>query len=184
MKLATELLRNEDLDTAQGVLDAAGCTVPTGDLCEGCYDEAGGLYQLPGWVCADPVGGFSTDTQEGQPKDKSLGEGAERAEEEECVEILARREEKGKGKEVRAGEGLKVRARLSDRASDIVVWIGKEEGARGVIRRVRTEAAVSNESTWFFLLIASSFNPLPTVFVSTNLAEALVYPYPVKPKSC
>ena len=150
VKLATESVRNGDIDTAQGVLDAAGCTVPTGDLCEGCYDEAGALYQLPGWVCADPIGEFSD--HEERPKDKPVEEDTERGQEEEDADVVARREEKGKEREVRVGEGVKVKARLSDRASDVVVWIGKEEGARGVVRRVREEAGVSDEAIHSYLL--------------------------------
>ena len=153
VKLATELLRNEDLDTAQGVLDAAGCTVPTGDLCEGCYDEAGALYQLPAWVCADPVGGLCG--QEEERRERPAEDNVERVEEDEDGEAIARREEKGKGRELRAGEGLKVRARLSDRASDVVVLVGEEEGTKGVIRRVREEVGVSEEEILLFPTIPS-----------------------------
>ncbi|KAL9018283.1 MAG: hypothetical protein Q9185_004386 [Variospora sp. 1 TL-2023] len=54
LKLVTELLREGDVQDAQGVLDASGVTVPTGDLVDGCYDEQGALYQLPAWVVAEP----------------------------------------------------------------------------------------------------------------------------------
>ena len=48
------LLRTGDIATAQSIIDAAGITVPTGDLCEGCYDEQGGLYRLPQCIVSDP----------------------------------------------------------------------------------------------------------------------------------
>ncbi|KAL4886549.1 hypothetical protein BJY04DRAFT_177888 [Aspergillus karnatakaensis] len=43
-----------DLATAQSIVDAAGVTVPTGDLCQGCYDERGVLYRLPRCIVSDP----------------------------------------------------------------------------------------------------------------------------------
>jgi hypothetical protein len=48
------LIRSGDLVTAQSIIDAAGITVPTGDLCEGCYDEQGVLYRIPQCVASDP----------------------------------------------------------------------------------------------------------------------------------
>lgn len=43
------------MTTAQGILDAAGITLPAGNLVDGCYDEAGNLYRLPEVVVSDPV---------------------------------------------------------------------------------------------------------------------------------
>jgi Ubiquitin-binding domain len=50
-----ELVRSGDVATAQGILDAAGITLPTGNLVDGCYDEVGNLYRLPEVVVSDPV---------------------------------------------------------------------------------------------------------------------------------
>ena len=36
------------------MLDAAGCTCPTGELARGVYDERGRLYEVPDWVVGDP----------------------------------------------------------------------------------------------------------------------------------
>ena len=47
-------MRDDDLTTAQGLLDAAGCTCPTGEVARGVYDERGRLYELPDWVVGDP----------------------------------------------------------------------------------------------------------------------------------
>ncbi len=41
--------------TAQGILDAAAVTLPTGNLVDGCYDEVGNLYRLPEVVVSDPL---------------------------------------------------------------------------------------------------------------------------------
>ena len=50
-----ELVRSGDLATAQGILDASGCTLPTGSLADGCYDEAGNLYRIPELMVSDPT---------------------------------------------------------------------------------------------------------------------------------
>ena len=55
VRFVAELVRGGDLATAQGVLDAAGCTCPTGELARGgVYDERGRLYEVPDWVVGDP----------------------------------------------------------------------------------------------------------------------------------
>lgn len=54
VRTVIELVRDGDLNTAQGVLDAAGCTCPTGEIARGVYDERGRLYEVPDWVVGDP----------------------------------------------------------------------------------------------------------------------------------
>ncbi|KAL4809543.1 hypothetical protein BDV18DRAFT_132288 [Aspergillus unguis] len=51
---ALSLMQSEDYATAQSIIDAAGVTVPTGDLCQGVYDEQGVLYRLPRCIVSDP----------------------------------------------------------------------------------------------------------------------------------
>lgn len=46
--------RQGELDTAQGILNAAEITLPTGDLVDGAYDSLGNLYQLPPYVVSAP----------------------------------------------------------------------------------------------------------------------------------
>ena len=154
LRAAAECLRAGDVATAQGVLDAAGVTVPSGDLVDGAYDEAGALYAVVEWAVADPVnleedgGGEEEDegTERGDEvgggmEGKGLGLGKVRVTEE-GDEAGKRRDEKGKGKSVKKGEGVKVKARLSDRAQDVVVWVGKDESVRSVVNRIREEAMV------------------------------------------
>ncbi|KAJ0424767.1 hypothetical protein BJY00DRAFT_247884 [Aspergillus carlsbadensis] len=54
LSAALTLMRADDLVTAQSIIDAAGVTVPTGDLCQGVYDEQGVLYRLPRCIVSDP----------------------------------------------------------------------------------------------------------------------------------
>lgn len=135
LKLAVELLREGDVEDAQGVLDASGVTVPTGDLVDGCYDEQGALYQLPAWVAAEPEKVLEDDR-----KEEMLGE----EEDTEGDGVEGNRE---KGKEVvGVGEGVKVKisARLSDRGGpDVVVVLGREERVGALVRGIQREANVS-----------------------------------------
>ena len=123
--------------TAQGILDAAGVTVPTGDLVQGAYDEMGGLYVLPGWVVGEPEG--VVDEEEGEEgKELVLGEGGKDA---------GSGEKKGKEVAVDAGGGVegmvRVRARLSDRGGpDVVVLIGREDSVAVLARRIVEQAKV------------------------------------------
>ncbi|CBF87999.1 hypothetical protein AN1173.2 [Aspergillus nidulans FGSC A4] len=55
LSAALQFMRNGDYETAQSIIDAAGVTVPTGDLCQGVYDEQGVLYRLPRCIVSDPV---------------------------------------------------------------------------------------------------------------------------------
>ncbi|KAL5336946.1 hypothetical protein BJX70DRAFT_259172 [Aspergillus crustosus] len=83
LSTAISLMQNGDLVTAQSILDAAGVTIPTGDLCQGCYDERGVLYRLPRCIVSDPenlvVGDLSGDdsNRDGGSEDDESVDGGE-----------------------------------------------------------------------------------------------------------
>ena len=134
------LLRDGDVDTAQSIIDAAGITVPTGDLKNGAYDEAGNLYQLPEHVVSDPE-----NIVVGQEEILKGEEGEESKDvtDDDEEEIERRREDKGKAV-LKSGDVVKVKCRLSDRGGpDVVVCVGKHQPVRVLIRRVVEEANVS-----------------------------------------
>lgn len=138
-----ELVRAGEVAEAQGVLDAAGCTCPTGEVWRGVFDERGEWYKVPEWVVVEP-GGL---VEEGESEEGSEGGSGSGSEEE---EVKGRREEKGKERAVEGADGgadkgpvVKVRARLSDRGTDVVVKVGKEERVGVLVRRVREVAGVS-----------------------------------------
>lgn len=148
---ASEFLRSEDVATAQTIIDAAGITVPTGDLCDGCYDEAGNLYRMPEPVVADPenlqhgtgpgddIGNAGSVHHTGTLAEAKTIDDSDEEEAEEALE--QRREEKGKRAE---RDTMKIRCRLSDRGGpDVVVTIGKSQTVGVLARRVQSEALVS-----------------------------------------
>lgn len=155
---AISLLRAADTATAQGIVDAAGVTVPTGDLCEGAYDEQGVLYRLPQCIVSDPgnmvrsererVGQEAGDRDGGGPDaeddddlvDGKLGAGGDASGDELIAQDLERRrEEKGKTSE---RDLIRVRARLSDREADLVVSITKSQNVAFLARKLQQEAEV------------------------------------------
>lgn len=97
--------------TAQTIIDAAGATLPTGDLADGVYDALGAYYAIPEWVVCDPVNV---------------------AEEGEEAEVEVEDDDDGKGKVVVPElETVKVTTRLSERGGiDVRVRIGRGESVK------------------------------------------------------
>ena len=136
LKTVVDLMQDGDVPTAQSIIDAAAITLPTGDLKNGAYDEAGNLYQLPEHIVSDP-----TNIILDQPRDEIKGDGSIDASDDE--EMERKREEKGKSV---VKDMVKVRARLSDRGGpDVVVAIGMEQSVRVLARKVGEEASVSRQ---------------------------------------
>ncbi|RDL42288.1 Uncharacterized protein BP5553_02267 [Venustampulla echinocandica] len=127
--------------TAQTILDAAGITLPTGDLAGGAYDGFGAFYPLHQFVVSDPenmVDSPSGAAPAGDGEDKDA-----ESDELDEDEILRRREEKGKAV-VNPKDLMNVRARLSDGAGpDLVVSVGKEDSVRLLTRRVFEESGLT-----------------------------------------
>ena len=138
MKTVVELLADEDIATAQSIIDAAAITVPTGDLKNGAYDEAGNLYQIPEHIISDPQN-VALDT----PKEEERGETSVEATDDE-EELEKKREEKGKGV-ITERDSILVKARLSDRGgADVIISMGREQTVRNLIRRIQEELSVSS----------------------------------------
>ena len=141
IKAVVDLLGEGEIPTAQTMLDAAAITVPTGDLKNGAYDEAGNLYQMPEHIISDPQN-LILDS----PKALAAGTSMAVSEEEDEDELERRREEKGKSV-IKSGDIIKVKARLSDRGGpDAVVAVGKEQPVRTLARRIQEEANVCSTS--------------------------------------
>lgn len=138
MKVVVGLMADGDISTAQSILDAAAITVPTGDLKNGVYDEAGNLYHLPEHIISDPQN-IVLDSPKGDVKGETSVDATDDEE-----EANRKRDEKGKAV-LMIGEDIKVRARLSDRGGpDVVVSIGKKQSVRTLVRRIQEEANVSS----------------------------------------
>lgn len=140
LRLVCEMLRSGDLSGAQALLDAVGATCPSGRVAfdrrsggrkGGVFDALGVLYEIPGWVVGDP--------------EDLIEEEKEVVDDEEDEEAVPRREEKGKGRAEEVGEIIRVRARLSDRGTDVLISVGKEQKVAVLVRTVQEEAGVSGK---------------------------------------
>lgn len=138
----------DDYATAQSIIDAAGVTVPTGDLCEGCYDERGVLYRLPQCIVSDPENMVEDDESSdfaGNDDLDTVSECKMATDDASGDELISedmerRRDEKGKTSE---RDLIRVRARLSDRGdADLVLSVGKGQSVGFVARRIHEEAEV------------------------------------------
>lgn len=156
LSTAITLMRSGDLVTAQSIVDAAGVTIPTGDLCEGCYDEQGVLYRLPQCIVSDPENMVASTSPESNPK--QIGMDQEQDEDTEALsdgklatddasgdelitqDLERRRDEKGKTSE---RDLIRVQARLSDRdGQDLMISIGKGQSVGFLARKVHQDAGV------------------------------------------
>ncbi|KAK1572818.1 ubiquitin domain-containing protein [Colletotrichum navitas] len=137
------------LATAQGILDAAEITLPTGDLAQGAYDQLGNYYSLAEWLVADPANLVEDDAAtEGADEALStrdlkddLAGGDETTEELDEDDNVRRREEKGKAV-VDARDQLSVLARLSETARDVTVNFVKSDTVRVVARKIQEQAGL------------------------------------------
>ncbi|RQM05744.1 hypothetical protein DH86_00004116, partial [Scytalidium sp. 3C] len=132
--------------TAEQMFEAAGITVPTGNLANGVYDALGAFYSLPQWIVSDPVnlqdspndGDSSLDAGDGT--DKTAGEDVAQVDEE---ELMKRREEKGKGV-INPEDLVKVKARLSEgNGTDIIVSVGRNDTVRLLCRKIFEESGLA-----------------------------------------
>ncbi|RMD40832.1 hypothetical protein DV735_g4316, partial [Chaetothyriales sp. CBS 134920] len=119
LRQVAECVREGDLATAQGILDAAAITLPTGKLENGAYDEAGNLYRLTQPILRDP-----TNTV--------VGVASSAVKDDKEVEV----------------DAVAVRCRLSDRGGpDVVVLLGRKDPVGLLARRAKQEGAVPAEAT-------------------------------------
>jgi hypothetical protein len=164
LKNVSELLREGELATAQGILEAAGVTTPTGNLIEGCYDEAGNLYRLPETAILDPINIIPDETTRPQNRNSNIdgetmvglseakgakldsGQNEDPEKDDGDTEATERRrEEKGKATE---RDAVKVKCRLSDRGGpDVVILLGRSQTVGALARRVKSDTDVSHTSS-------------------------------------
>ncbi|GJC80513.1 ubiquitin domain-containing protein 2 [Colletotrichum liriopes] len=136
----------DGLATAQGILDAAEITLPTGDLAQGAYDQLGSYYPLrsgssPIRTISSRTTPQSTALSTRDLKDDLAG-GEETTEELDEDDNIRRREEKGKAV-VDARDQLSVLARLSETARDVTVNFVKSDSVRVVARKIQEESGLA-----------------------------------------
>ncbi|QIX02074.1 hypothetical protein AMS68_007591 [Peltaster fructicola] len=138
LRLVCSLLQQGNTSEAQGIMDALDVTCPQGRVAAGrgrdrakggVYDQFGELYELPAWVVTDP--------RDIVDEEKSFDETEPSAEDR--LETESNREEKGKGRAADLGEVVQLRARMSDRGTDVVITIGKKEKVAAAVRKIQEQ---------------------------------------------
>ncbi|KKY27125.1 putative ubiquitin domain-containing protein [Phaeomoniella chlamydospora] len=148
LRTVTELMRDGQLPTAQEILNAAGITLPTGDLVNGAYDLTGQLYKIPPEILRDPE---NVEIDQNDDRSSTIGgktfalnlEGKEVDDSDEDSDAAElRREEKGKGNE---RDALKIKCRLSDRGGpDVIMVIGRSQHVSVLIRKLAGQVNIPN----------------------------------------
>lgn len=136
--------RQPDPKGAKAVIEAAGCTCPTGRLGEGVWDEQGRLYKLPRWLLSDPVNVVrrsradeeEDDIPEDDVEDEDEGKDNEFYGETEGID-------KGKDKMPTGANAITVTARMSDRGTDLKIVVTKDQSVRNLLRRIQAECEIS-----------------------------------------
>ncbi|KAB8238936.1 ubiquitin domain-containing protein [Aspergillus alliaceus] len=142
LSASISFMQTGDLTTAQSIIDAAGVTVPTGDLCQGCYDEQGVLYRLPQCIVANPENMVQSNLADDDfdTDDAKLSLDEESGDELIADDAERRRDEKGK---ISERDLIRVKARLSDRGGpDLIVTVGKTQNIAYIARKLQQEAEI------------------------------------------
>lgn len=157
LRVVSEEVRNGNVSEAQAILDALGITCPTGKIARGSrrnggvsgsgrkgglYDERGEMYDIPPWVLVDPEDVVEDEDDEkdmeaGAPPGGDGGEDGDEDDADDPAAIARRRDEKGKGRAEDPGELVQLRARLSDRGTDITISIGMKQKVGDLVRSIR-----------------------------------------------
>jgi len=150
--MACELLRKGDIAGAQGVQDAAGLNCPTGMVSTdrytsrsgrvkkgGVYDDRGVLYDIPGWVVADPEDIVEDAADEEAESEEFMDEKVGALSGDAAAD--ARSQEKGKQPAADIGQVVKARARLSGGEPDVVVTIGMDQKVGVLVDKIKAKTS-------------------------------------------
>ncbi|TID21549.1 hypothetical protein E2P81_ATG04823 [Venturia nashicola] len=144
LRTMCELLERGEKGEAQAIMEAVGCTCPSGEVWGrrgGIWDERGERYVVPAWCVGVPRGCVMVGDELQEGTDAS---GADESSDEERVKSFGERGEvqdveKGKAMAVMGEkeDNLKVRVRMSNTARDFVVRVRADVKVHGLLKRVR-----------------------------------------------
>lgn len=149
------------MQEAQGIIDAAHLTVPTGRVAKGrsqrtrnleghrirggVFDERGKRYDVPEWIVTDPadiVEDSDTLTAGGAATgEKEIEEASDTASSRPTSQVDTAGG-KGKGRAEDVGELVSLRVRLSDMGTDTMLQVGRKEKVRAVLEKLRQQTGV------------------------------------------
>lgn len=149
LRQVADCIREGDITTAQGILDAVPCTLPTGRLEDGTYDERGCLYKLPLNVLTNPTNMLPDENVDGETMVGVPSDSKEVTEIEKplsAATLASTQTDDGqmadKGKAVIDEDAVKVKCRLSSTGSDVIILVGKSQKVATLAVRLREEATI------------------------------------------
>jgi Ubiquitin-binding domain len=137
-----EMLERGEKEEAQAVMEAAGCTCPSGEVWGrrgGIWDEKGERYVVPAWCVGVPKGTVMDGDGNEQEGTDGSGIEEESSDEEETKKKVVE-QDKGKGRLVEEEEkvgDLKVRVRMSNTARDFWVRTRPDAKVHTLLKRAR-----------------------------------------------
>ncbi|KAF3000137.1 hypothetical protein E8E13_005007 [Curvularia kusanoi] len=124
LQAATEVLQAGDVATAQSLLDASGCTCPTGQLWSRVYDDRGNEYKVPEWLVLEPSGIV---------EDESISATEDKVDETAVMD----------GPEL-DGECI-VRVRLSEASQDLRLAVRKRDTIASIREKLKEQAQLADD---------------------------------------
>lgn len=123
LRAATAAMQEGDLATAQILLDAQGCTCPTGQLWNRVYDDRGAEYKVPEWLVIEPAG--IVQEEELRTTEEKTNEAEEQAD---------------------LDREFVVRVRSSQQPQDLKVTVRKRDNIASIREKLKTQAQVCLQS--------------------------------------
>ncbi|RAR07041.1 ubiquitin domain-containing protein [Stemphylium lycopersici] len=121
IRLAAQYLQAGELQEAQTMLDATGCTCPTGLLWKGVYDPTGVQYKMPEWVVVEPEG----LAEDEDVHDKSVA---------------------GPADDEALGELVRVRLRTSHDSKDVSLEIRSRDMAAAIAEKLKAHTKLDSST--------------------------------------
>ena len=145
IRMAAQHLQAGEVTEAQTMLDAAGCTCPSGALWKGVYDPTGVLYKVPEWLVVEPEGLASDDDQSGSGVVRETSGAAEQGQAGVGTEVEAEAEaNEGAELEAEKDETAAVRIRTSHDQKDVVVHIRQRETVGAIVQKLKQQTEVGH----------------------------------------
>ncbi|KAF2120840.1 hypothetical protein BDV96DRAFT_641494 [Lophiotrema nucula] len=143
-----DLVQKGEVEEAQAILTASGCTCPSGEIWRGIFDERGVLYKMEDWVVVEPYGVVEDDEVEDELAEDLSALGLDDADGPEDKEVEIQDSGRGKQPDVQ----LNVRCRISSPPKDYLMKINKSEKVSHLVSCLATTPELQDKRFRLFVL--------------------------------
>ncbi|KAF2131542.1 hypothetical protein P153DRAFT_365124 [Dothidotthia symphoricarpi CBS 119687] len=134
IRMAAEHLQKGEIQEAQTILDAAGCTCPSGELWRAVYDSTGIKYKVPEWLVVLPDGLVEEEEGATGPAGSAIP----------CAYGMGGDEMQEKTEE--QGDTALIKIRLSSTQRDVKLRVRKNERVMAIVDQLKQDAQLSPSS--------------------------------------